>query len=93
MEYQVLELVEPYLDKNDSIFHALVSKEWLQVVKMRDESFITPYGVIISHTLLGYSINFLNLVCIDKIEKIKGNIIKNGNLENMKWLKENGCPQ
>ena len=81
MDYQVLELIIPYLDKKESLFQALVCKEWLQMIKQ--ESFATPYSVIRSPSLLCYSNKFLNLVCT---EKIKRNIIINGTLDTIKCL-------
>jgi len=57
MNYQVL---EPYLDKNYSIFHALVSKEWLKVIQ--NHSFKTPYSVLTTPAILKYSTERLNLV-------------------------------
>ena len=84
MDYQVLELVAPYLD-NESIFHALVSKEWLHVVKGH-KPFQTTYRGLTSPTLLSYSHTMLNLVYTDVVAEA---IIKAGDLETIKMLHSN----
>ena len=80
MDYQVLELISPYLDKDEAIFHALVNKDWLDVVKGQ---FKTPYHVLTSPTLLSYSHTMLNLVFNDKVAEA---ILGFGNLETIKYL-------
>ena len=83
MEYQVLELIYPYLDKKESIFQALVCREWFEIIKFQGQggSFVTPYSILVSPTLLSYSNSLLNLVYNEKIAKA---IIKIGDLETIK---------
>jgi len=86
MDYQVLELVCPYLDKDEAIFHALVNKDWLQVTNYRvkdQPSFGTPYHVLTSPTLLAYSESTLSLAYNDKVAEA---ILKIGNLETIQLL-------
>ena len=84
MDYQVLELVCPYLDKGEAIFHSLVNKDWLLVIK--EQPFKTPYRVIVTPSLLSYSYAILNLVYN---ETVASEIIKVGNLETIKILHNN----
>ena len=84
MDYQVLELIAPYLDKEESIFHSLVSKDWLQVVK--DQPFKTPYKVLTTPTLLSYSYTMLDLVYNDTVAEA---VLKIGDLETIKVLHKN----
>ena len=84
MDYQVLELVYPYLDKKESIFQALVCKEWLEIIKSQGQgSFVTPYSILTTPSLLSYSNEILSLV---NTHKVAVEVIKIGNLETIKYL-------
>ena len=116
MDYQVFDLVQPYLHENHLIFASLVCKDWLTIIKIINKKiYSTPYNVLTSPTLLSYADQYLNLaydetvketiIKIGNLDSIKylhtkTDIIntrylnyatKNGLLEVMKWLLENGC--
>ena len=82
MDYQVFDLVAPYIDKSHHIFVSLVCKDWLNIINKKKYS--TPYNVLTTKSLLSYADQYLNLVC--GREKVKETIIKIGNLESIKYL-------
>ena len=129
MNYQVFDLIAPYLNKDIHIFPALVCKGWNHIINdiKQTNEYKTPYNVLILQSLLSYSEKNLKLVINENVKEViikLGNLdtiksielynsrffsflqnntiklsrknymryaIESGNLENMKWLKTNGC--
>ena len=84
MDYQVFDLVQPYIDKSHLIFASLVCKDWLNIIKIiNKKTYSTPYKTLTSPTLLSYADQYLNLAYD---EKVKETIIKMGNPESIKYL-------
>ena len=81
MNYQVFDLVQPYIADSNLIFVSLVCKDWLNIINKKTYS--TPYNVLTSPTLLSYADQYLNLVYD---ETVKETIIKVGDLESIKYL-------
>ena len=81
MNYQVLNLIQPYLAKNNLIFASLVNKDWQQIINK--ENYKTPYSVLTTKSLLSYSVSHLQLVINEKVKEV---IIKLGNVDTIKYL-------
>ena len=81
MNYQVLNLIQPYVSQNNLIFYALVCNDWHQVINKKD--YKTPYHTLTSVALLSYSHEHLKMVIN---ETVKGIIIKLGSIESLTYL-------
>ena len=81
MDYQVFDLVQPYIDKSHLIFVALVCKDWLNIINKK--TYKTPYKTLTSPTLLSYADQYLDLAYNEKVKEV---FIKVGDLESIKYL-------
>ena len=81
MNYQVLNLIQPYFDESNLFFYALVSKEWHTIINKKNYS--TPYSCLTTKSLLSYSHDKLKLVIDEKVKEV---IIKLGTLSAIQYL-------
>ena len=84
MDYQVFDLVLPYLPESHLIFASLVCKDWLNIIKIINKNkYKTPYNVLTTKNLLSYADKYLDLAYNEKVKEV---FIKVGDLESIKYL-------
>ena len=88
MNYQVFQLISPYLNKNTYIFSALVCREWHKIINK--DIYSTPYSCLTTKSLLSYADKNLKLVYNKKgfiiIGGLESTINMIGDFESIKYL-------